>query len=654
MTTWQCSQPRSWPLAPGLSVLEANRGEERHEIISSWLADQMLAPDRDGAGQMLRLRCRPEDGGPWAGLRELFQELIPTLRRQAPQLLERHAQELCQVLPELRSELGFPQSLTDIVPEEEKTRNYAADRAYRCLHGLIELLSEWHELADPGSWSIACEDYDEANPLVRRFYSQLLRRRGARLGLRLMVAVAPGRGDALLADFEGTALQAAVRLELPAVEEVAPPPAEWTRLALELELRLQTDPAARELEFPRLIDAWHRSDTPERALRWELSMMSTHNHVGLYEVGLSYADAVEAGLESLYADCPADYFDAVRVLYFCYVMLDRAPRTRELVEQALARVQTPRAENEFCYLLAMLHARFLKPADLSAAERLLQRAVDVLEDASIDEDDRHFLTVFTLNGLALVRMRQGRIEEAVDLCTAGVQRLNQHLDPGRHRLHRSVLLFNIAQVHSQVGPFETGLDYFTQAMAMDPKSSEYYNDRGAVYFKLARLDEAEADYRRAIELSPPYAEVWTNLGQCYREMGRMDAAVAAYSRSLDLEPRSPLALVGRAEAQFALDRAEAALTDYDRALALEPERALVLAGRAIVRYECGRVAEAAADLDRAIELDPEIPELYQNRAVALRSLGQLDEAAHDLRTYVVLRPDADDRAEIEALLEAAA
>jgi len=123
------------------------------------------------------------------GLRELFQELIPTLRCQAPQLLERHAQELCQVLPELRFELGFPQSLTDIVPEEEKTRNYAADRAYRCLHGLIELLSDWHELADLGPWSIACEDYDEANPLVRRFYTQLLRRRGARLGLR----IAPGR-----------------------------------------------------------------------------------------------------------------------------------------------------------------------------------------------------------------------------------------------------------------------------------------------------------------------------------------------------------------------------------------------------------------------------------------------------------------------------
>ena len=650
---WPASQPQSWPHAPGLTVVEANRGRARAEIVSAWLADQVLGSDRDGTGQVLRLRCRPQDGGPWAGLREPVQELVRSLRREAPELLERHAPELCQVLPELRSELGFPQSLTDTVPDEEKTRNYAADRAYRCLHGLIDLLSEWQELTTAGPWVIACEDYDEANPLVRRFYAQLLRRRGARLGLRLMVAVAPGRGETILTEFEDAAPQAAVALELPAAEETERPPAEWTRIAHELDARLRADHAARELEFPRLIDAWRRSDTPERALRWELSMMSTHNHVGLYEVGLRYADAVEAGLESLYAESPADYFDAIRVLYFCYVMLDRAPRVRELVEQGLERAQGPRAESEFCYLLAMLHARFLKPADLSAAERLLQRAVDVLDGPGLDEDDRHFLAVFTLNGLALVRMRQGRVEEAIELCSAGVQRLNEHLHSDRHRLHRSVLLFNIAQVHAQIGPLETALDYFTQAMAMDPNYSEYYNDRGAVYLKLGRLAEAEADFRRAIELSPPYAEVWTNLGQCYREMHRRDEAVTAYTRSLDIEPRSPLALAGRADAYFALGRLDAALADYDRALALDPDRALVLAGRAIVRYESGRVAEAAADLDRAVELDPEMPELYQNRAVALRDLDRPEEAARDLRTYVRLRPDADDRAEVESLLTAA-
>jgi len=646
--TWLCSEPPSWPQAPGLTVLEASPGKARDRIVSRWLTERVLSNHPERVGQILRLRCRPEDRGPWAGLRELVQALLPSLGRLAPELLSRHACEICLVVPELRSELGFPQSLTDTVPDEEKTRNFAADRAYRCLHGLIDLIDEWQELAQPGPWWIACEDYEEANPLVRRFYAELVRRRGARLGLRLLVAVAPGSGEKIVREFEDAATLTAVRLELPTTDSRTRPSREaWRKRALELEAELESDSAARELQFPRLIEAWRRSDTPARALPWELRVMSAHNHAGLYELSLRYAPHVEASLDDLPLD---DYLNAVLALYFCYVPLDRAEQARALLERALTNVPDPRTENQFCYLLAMVYARFLQPADLAAAERLLQRALDVLAAPGIDESDRHFRTVFTLNGLAFVRMRQGRVQEAIDLCAAGFERLNKHLDPERHRLHRSVLLFNIGQVHAHVGPYEDAIAYFTQAMAMDPNYSEYYNDRGTVYFKMGHLDEARRDYERAIDLSPPYAEVWTNLGQCYRQMEQMDAAIEAYTRALDLDPRLPLALVGRAESLAALDYPDQALADYDRALALEPDQPVLLAGRAIIRFDCGRIEEAAADLDRAVELAPEMAQLYQNRAVARTELGRLDDAAGDLCTYIELCPDAEDRAEVEASL----
>lgn len=86
----------------------------------------------------------------WAGLNTLVEDLVPALRERAPDLLARHAQELCLVVAALESQLDFPQSLTDVVEGEEKTRNYAADRAYRSLHGLIDLLIAWHERTQPG------------------------------------------------------------------------------------------------------------------------------------------------------------------------------------------------------------------------------------------------------------------------------------------------------------------------------------------------------------------------------------------------------------------------------------------------------------------------------------------------------------------------
>ncbi|HEV7808672.1 MAG TPA: tetratricopeptide repeat protein [Solirubrobacteraceae bacterium] len=638
---WQSREPQSWPREAGLAVLEGESGEARDAVVARWLAER-----RDSGGPTWLLQCRPQEGGTWAGLNTLVEDLVPALRERAPELLSRHARELCLVVPALRSELAFPESLTDTADDEEKTRNYAADRAYRSLHGLIDLLSEWNELTDPGQWSIACDGYDDANALVRRFFTELIRRCGPRLRLHMLAVAGPGRGEDVLAGVDPSAITAAVRLELPGRDAAVSSPEIW-RLATELEEQLSDDPAAREAQLPRLIETWQRSDSPERAVRWQLAAMMRYNHAGLYEACLPYAVEVEPELERLYAENRDLYITAVTQLYFCYIPVGRADAILPILEQALPRIDNPGEVASCCYLLAMLHARFLTSTNQTLAEEYLQRGLGVLAQADLPEDKLQFLTVFTWNGLALVRLRQGRLQEALELCRAGIARLNEHLPPERHRLHRSVLLFNIAQVHAQIGPYEDAVAYFSEAMAMDPNYSEYYNDRGAVYLKMDRLQDAERDYLQAIELSPPYAEVWTNLGQCYRAMERMDDAVRAYSRALDLDPSCTLAVVGRADALLALDRAERALDDYGRALTMDPEQPLVLASRAILHYEAGRLPEALLDLNAAVTFAPDIGELYQNRAVALRELGRCDEAARDLRTYLQLCPDAEDRGDVE-------
>jgi tetratricopeptide (TPR) repeat protein len=643
---WQGREPQSWPQTAGVVVLEAEPGAARDAVVSRWTSERAEA-----GGRCWRLECAPAVGGTWAGLNTLVADLVRELRGRAPDLLSRHAHELCLVLPALEAELDFPQTLTDTIAADERTRNHPADRAYRSLHGLIELLSEWHEVTQPGPVSIACDHYDAANGLVRRFFAELVRRRGSQLALHLLVSVAPGAGAEVAGTLDSSTIAATVRLALPRAGENAPSPAAMTRLAGELAKRISDEPAPPDERLPGLIDAWRRSDSPERAVEWQVAEMSRYNHAGLYEASMSYAADVAAALDRLYAEDHERYFCAVHALYFAYVPTGRAEAARPIVERALARLDDAGQVAQLCYLLAMLRARFIEPTDQAKAEELLERALAVLDTADMPDAERHFHTVFMMNGLALVRLRQRRVADALELCRSGVARLNEHLDPESHRLHRSVLLFNIAQVHAQVGPYEQAIAYFTQAMAIDPNYSEYYNDRGAVFFKMDRLDEAERDYLRAIELSPPYAEVWTNLGQCYRAMERMEDAVRAYSRALDLDPTTTLAIVGRADARSALDQSDLALEDYDTALAIEPDQPLVLGSRAILHYEAGRLEAALDDLDTAVGLAPDVAELFQNRSVALLELGRSEEAARDLRAYLELCPDAEDRGEVEESLE---
>jgi tetratricopeptide (TPR) repeat protein len=644
--TQQRNHSQVWPQSAGIAVVEGERGKARDAVVARWLAECRSAP-----GRSWHLNCSTEDGGLWAGLATLIESLLPALRESAPELLSRHGRELCLVVPALHSELRFPQSLTDTIDKEEKTRNYPADRAYRCLHGLIELLSEWSQLTDAGPLSIACDRYDEANALVHRFFAELWRRCGRGLGLRLLVIVGPGRGDQIAAEFEPSAITARRRLPVMGVSHPVPSREAMTRLALELE-RQQADGTLPDDQLPRLIAAWERSTSPERAVQWRISALSIYNHLGLYEASLPYAADVEAELDRLLARDIDVYALAVQFLYYCHVALGQAEAARQIVEPALEHINDAATLGRMNYLVSMLYARFLVPNEQDRAEAHLQRALAIIAEGDMSDPERHFMTVFMMNGLALVRLRQGRVPEALELCRAGIARLNEHIGPERHRLHRSVLLFNIAQVHAQIGPYEDAIKYLTEAMVMDPNYSEYYNDRGAVYFKMGLLESAERDYLQAIELSPPYAEVWTNLGQCYRAMKRMAHAVNAYSRAIDLDPRSTLALVGRAEAYFALERSELALADYNHALQIDSEQPLALASRAVLHYETNHLHDSIADLDAALKLAPDLGELYQNRAIALRDAGRCDQAVRDLRTYLELCPDAEDRDDVEASLTA--
>jgi tetratricopeptide (TPR) repeat protein len=303
------------------------------------------------------------------------------------------------------------------------------------------------------------------------------------------------------------------------------------------------------------------------------------------------------------------------------------------------------------YIIAMLYARYQKPRDLAKGEEYLERGFAALQEAKMPEDDLHFHSVFNRNGLAMVRNFQGRHQDAIELCVSGLARLNAHLGADKHRLHRSVLIYNIGQVYLALRDYEEALKHYSAAIAMDPNYSEYYNERGSIYLQLDRLDEAHADYLKAVELSPPYFEVFTNLGQCYRRMEQLEKAVEAYSRALDIEPNHILAFLGRAKAHEGLARTEAAIADYTAALALDSTLWEALASRGVMHYEAGNLHSSLDDFNSAIELKSNVSDLYENRATVLIDLNRRAEAIRDLETALNFAASEEDKAAIESRIQ---
>jgi tetratricopeptide (TPR) repeat protein len=600
-------------------VLEASAGAARAKLI-----EEYLEKCGRGGAETFNLSCDFDRGGPWAGVAELFSELLGEVQHSRPDLIERHGLELVYILPLLRRSIDVRNpNLTDMAPRSERTRNYPADRAVRNIHGLIDLLDEWKTSACPGTpWVIACNSFDEAGAMGSLFFRELMRRRSQRLNIRLIASVAPGNGQSACALFDSS-----IPTELVARRINVSRPAPFDILAAAtsaaaLEERMGGDELERQANLSRLVYLWKRAQRPDKLLRYQFLALETYNTQGLYADAIRYGDGL-LDLASRQAPCDDELqwqiFHKLLMSHIGLEDLDTSLRLAEEIGFPLAEKNANR-RNQLFYLMAIFHARFKKPRDFAKGEEYLERSLAAIAESDLPEGERHFRYVFNRNGLAMIRNFQRRPEEAIELCRSGFAYLNEHLDANEHRLHRSILLYNIAQVYAVIGAHAEAIEYYSATIAQDPNYSEYYNERANVLLQMDRLEEAKADYLRAIELSPPYFEVFTNLGQCYRRMGARQDAIQQYSRALDLEPDHLLARLGRAKAYEETGENAAAIEDYSAVLARDATLWEAFASRGVLLYEAGRLEESLADFDAAIQLRPGVADLHENRAIVVAGL----------------------------------
>jgi tetratricopeptide (TPR) repeat protein len=116
------------------------------------------------------------------------------------------------------------------------------------------------------------------------------------------------------------------------------------------------------------------------------------------------------------------------------------------------------------------------------------------------------------------------------------------------------------------------------------------------------VEEALADYDRAIELDPKYAEAHMNRGSALHKLGRVEEALAAYDRAIELDPRDFKAHYNRGNALAAKGEVEAAIGAYGEAIRLRPDHAEAHCnlGQALMRR--GRFQEAVPCFRRGHEL----------------------------------------------------
>ena len=293
------------------------------------------------------------------------------------------------------------------------------------------------------------------------------------------------------------------------------------------------------------------------------------------------------------------------------------------------------------YAQSMTYGRYQLPVDLPRAEKYALLNLDKIDTIFKNHPKHTYIRVFAENALAYIRAKQGRLAEALELCSQGMARMGEIYGDQRYALHQSILVYNTGQIHEIAGDFEGARTTYAHAIRLDPYYGEYYNDMANLLQRYGHIDEALQFYARAIELCPPYYEAHLNRAGAYFSIGDRERARADYQRVLELKPDESRAYLGLGAVYLEEERWEDALQALGAALHHDPNNAQAHSNRGLALMKLGRALDAKADLDVAVARDSKLSEALGNRAVWYFENGLDASCLSDLEAALALRPDPD-------------
>jgi len=204
--------------------------------------------------------------------------------------------------------------------------------------------------------------------------------------------------------------------------------------------------------------------------------------------------------------------------------------------------------------------------------------------------------------------------------------------------------------------FETGANYFQQALDLDPNFAAAATQLGRMVIFQAEwafvpagpaYARARRSLQTAIKLDPGLGQAHAWLGWIYMAYDwNWSAADSEMREALRLAPRDPVVHLCAARLAASLGRLDEAIDLITSGLARDPLYAAGMNSLSEVYARAGRLADAEAAERRVLEISPTYSSGPRNLAVVLLALGRAAEALNIVRS---MQQDTVDRAQALAL-----
>jgi tetratricopeptide (TPR) repeat protein len=154
------------------------------------------------------------------------------------------------------------------------------------------------------------------------------------------------------------------------------------------------------------------------------------------------------------------------------------------------------------------------------------------------------------------------------------QRQNSHQKPGTgvyistETTNKAQELFKKGNEQFDQSDYQGAVNSFTEAIKLNPKYANAYNDRGVTRFQLADKQGAIEDYNQAIKINPNYADAYYNRGNSRSDLGDKEGAIRDYTQAIKINPNFAEAYGNRGIIRSDLGDRQAAIADLKKAARL--------------------------------------------------------------------------------------
>ena len=183
-----------------------------------------------------------------------------------------------------------------------------------------------------------------------------------------------------------------------------------------------------------------------------------------------------------------------------------------------------------------------------------------------------------------------------------------------------------AFIATEQGDFVTAENYWTQIIEKFPTNAGAWSNRGNSRVSQNKLQEALADYNKAVELAPNVTDPYLNRGTALEGLGKWEEAIADYNHVLELDPKDAMAYNNRGNAKAGLGKWQEAILDYQKATEITPNFAFARANYALALYETSQTEKAIREMRNIVRKYPRFADMRAALTAAYWVTGNRGEA----------------------------